>query len=516
MIAIYPSAVDVLSKEQSITTAYDKHIHNMSVLHFVFTNPAISEYSASRNTIKDHFRARASNKPTHQPLAKGRKRSRLSDSPRLPVGWQRKGSEIDDEYTEKPQPKGTTVAEEQSSAQNKRIRWQLPKLPPGFEGWDTSCKPLVQYVTTIWMPSKDFVPLGCHLAGYSPICMHDDLLGNRLVTRAIQVGGFPFYALLAVASSRIKIASPWNQDLTTVPEHFMMKAIRSLRHDIAAKVAPSGDDLVLGLAFISLAAVFSGQHHDTVSMYGAMMRRMIDSMGGLAALSDFTAFFVTITDFLAASVVVTTTSLTFTDDQGSQIASAEPSSLAGNNRFEGAVKAHNTIAEILSALDLLPAEVLCMIRTYVRDNSRQYYKTATSALQLCWIGRRPATEWHNNPRLAQADLLLAQTRYLAVGLWLRSIAIGFAGKALAKDCELFSRDRLKEDACRMLSALKEVKSLLVVTDWKVPRDLSEWMTELYGKLVPSSADNFSYAHAARMERVAKSRCLPLDRVAALA
>jgi hypothetical protein len=153
---------------------------------------------------------------------------------------------------------------------------------------DRTKQNVLEYFTTIWMPSKDHIPPGCQITGLTPIRPHDGEIAFNVVQGAFQTHDeVSMFALLSASARRMQAVHNKSLERTDFPDLYTYKAIQALRKRVE-RGEPASERLILDLSFLILAELFTPSHKRS-EVFWRMIRSLIVQVGGLQKLTTFTA-----------------------------------------------------------------------------------------------------------------------------------------------------------------------------------------------------------------------------------
>ena len=506
-----------------------------STLHWVTYDPTEKGPRRIESSVRLHLSARAKTKHFHKIEAKkdGILRSKARDI----VGWRRKPRENRDQSDLQAESSASSTSGSESSSPPR-----LTSLKVQFESHDSVqdhamtstlqpdpsfsvrlgrsldfrtedslgdfALPLIQYVTTVWLPGALSIPLNCQIGGYSPIYAGDDDLAHTMLQKAFNSGQqfFPL-ALSAFISARMKFASSIPLSRGHEPEYFAGQAIRALRQEIAVDhEGRSGASIetveltALGLAFLMLTASFTQADHKAINLYGRMMNHAIWQIGGIAMLSEFASYFVIVTDFLTATANLCPTAICLNQNQSMEMVeiqscdlSVELEAARMHARLGTAVESHQMMQSVLGVVLSGDETLVCQMRTYVQKHSATYYRVATGVMQP--DSQELALDTRRKPegraKLILADRLISQARYLSISIWLRLLTLNI----LSAECRplaesgMMQPEILARDGCQILECLTIAQNALKDTGWAIPSWLVIWIVAVLSCLLPLQRDH---------------------------
>jgi hypothetical protein len=356
---------------------------------------------------------------------------------------------------------------------------------------------LIEYFTTLWMPSKNFIPPNCNIGGFTPLAAEDSVLSLQIVRGALQASSdLHIYALLAISACRMQLVNRIQPQQKGAKDLFTLKAIRALRQHLLLKLQVT-DRLILDVCFLALNE-FYGPSGIRLDVYWLMMQHFVITRGGFANIDLFTSHFCVAADLLIAAATFTVPTFDFykhpellgleippareqadiMDMVADVISNLEP-------RLRIACLESISMADIITRTHRLPEPAVSGTTGVVKENMVLIYKLLTiAAIPKCG---RPETVGVNHQAMT-ADGLAYHSRMLAYRIWLWYVSLNFLSADISKQVTVASSCPVLGWVSELHKSLGRAQSMFMKTNWAIQDDVVLWISAL-GILVSENADD---------------------------
>lgn len=379
-----------------------------------------------------------------------------------------------------------------SSSNAPLLRGAVDSLPQSVVRIDAGRHQVLQYFLSVWMPSATHIPLGCQIAGYTPIWPNDLELSSRVMQGAMQTDHeLSMYSLLAASSRRMQSLHRQKFDQPGLPEMQTLQAVQALRKR-AASSAPLDERLILDISYLILADLYA-EIPSRSEIYYKIIRDLIVRFDGLQNLDPFVTQAALAYDYFNSMGTLTMpaidplhdTALLGIDEsvptvRAKFLAQDQLSKLEPRLRITAQIK--HAFAKVLCEIHTLPAPAIADLKDLISHHVPQLYPVLAGPFTQ--VDTQPSVSPNHTGNLMTADTLSIQTRNILCHAWLWHTALGCTGVVRKSMDELDPWAHAHEKhvppphvrrasraAWRQLGRIEE---LLRGTGWEVKRHLALW------------------------------------------
>ncbi len=391
----------------------------------------------------------------------------------------------------------------------------------------------LQYFLKVWMPSDNFIPQDCQIAGFTPIWPNDGNASAVVVRGALQTDDpVSIYALLTAATRRAQTLNRVQLDASKLPEEFSLKAVQALRRRIELRTPPS-QRLILDLSYLVLAELYARSPSRSV-IFWKMTRDLIVTAGGLHMIEPFTALAALAYDYFIAMGTVTFPALdvfidpalldvdpTLEASQIYEIIRARQSQL--ETRVRTITHQNHEFTLIIDALRLLPPSALLEVTALVQGNIRKLYPLIAAPFQRA---SELGSSNRNDASIQAADALSIHVRHLTYRIWLWHTAFRLASLlsgAEAHPPDVSPPPNVVEEISQVCTWLDQIQIMLEGSEWSLNLGVTFWMCAVgflvadrerdrrdFGRQLGQRASELHIASAETLSQMLSGH-MPLDR-----
>jgi hypothetical protein len=369
----------------------------------------------------------------------------------------------------------------------------------GFDGYKQS---VLEYFTTIWMPSTDHIPADCQVTGFTPVWPNDGNLSFAIVRDVLQApDDISMYSLLSAATRRMQIVNKMTLPHPDLPELYNFKAIQALRKHISLK-KPATERLILDLSYLMLAELYV-KSPSRSDVYWQMARSLIGLCGGLHKIQAFTAQAALAYDYFIAVGTVTMPALDpfrYPALLGLDSASRLPLHQVRQTvmlrlsevdpRIRIMSQQSNSLSNTIRAVRSLPKIAVTGITACLRGNIPQLYPVISAPFHPS--SRSKSSNGKNSCDVIEADALSVHTRFHAFQIWLWYSSLGF----LEADARITATKNAPQTLIREVSKiwknLDRIQRKLYGSDWALRDDIVLWISAMGLLVATDEADRPAY------------------------
>ena len=343
---------------------------------------------------------------------------------------------------------------------------------------DNSKHTVLIYFSKAWLPSDEKMPKDCHIWGFAPVNKDDRALSSQIISNALQSSDqLHFYALLAVATSRMRWLSMSNSHSPVAPEKFVIWSIRALRRFLDSGNRPDSS-VLMDLAFLTLAEFFAGSVRSGI--YWQLIKDFVIACGGFRKLSPFVSHTLIATDWKISAAFVKPLVFDFEaypallglDEDKDVNAAIEEAVKCLDPRVMIRVRNSMTLAEVINAINRLHTSKSAEICDYITGYQRKQYRYCAQCLRL---RNEQSMDVETPEKVSGADLLDQRTKAIGFRLWLWQIALTFVDPTtLYAKLSHAAAARFANDCAQMLDFLSRANSLLQGTHWMLDPKTLLW------------------------------------------
>ena len=360
----------------------------------------------------------------------------------------------------------------------------------------------LQYFLKVWMPSDDFIPQDCQIAGFTPVWPNDGRASAMVVRGALQTDDpVSIYALLTAATRRAQTLNRVQLDAAKLPEEFSLKAVQALRRRIELKMPPS-QRLILDLSYLVLAELYARSPSRSV-IFWKMTRDLIVTAGGLHMIEPFTALAALAYDYFIAMGTITLPALdVFMDpalldvDHTLEASQIHETIRARQSQLETRVRTithqNHEFTLVVDALRLLPPSALLEITALVQGNVRKLYPLIAAPFQRA---SELGSSNRNDGNVQAADALSIHVRHLTYRIWLWHTAFRLASilsDSEAPELEVPPPPNVTEEISQVSSWLNQIEVMLEGSEWSLNPGVTFWMCAMCFLVADQDQDRLDF------------------------
>ena len=462
----------------------------MASRNFLWINKDPSSNSLSNNRTGPLPYSQINKHVQRQTARRKLKRRTVEASAKSLVGWQTHSESADendesDVATIKREDSSDDLDEAQSSTSSTSPTSPVESYAGSLIKLSSSEQNALQYFLKVWMPSDDFIPQDCQIAGFTPIWPNDGKASSMIVRGALQTDDpVSIYALLTAATRRAQTLNRVQLNASKLPEEFSLKAVQALRRRIELRLPPT-QRLILDLSYMVLAELYARSPSRSV-IFWKMTRDLIVTAGGLHVIEPFTALAALAYDYFIAMGTVTLPALDAFNDpalldvdptleqvQIYEIIRARQSQL--ETRVRTITHQNHEFSLVVDALRLLPPSALLEITALVEGNVRKLYPLIAAPFQ-----RAPDSKSRggNIANIQAADALSIHVRHLTYRIWLWHTASRLASIFSGSDDPLLvvsPPPNVVEEIHKVCTWLDQIQVMLQDSEWSLNLGVTFWM-----------------------------------------
>lgn len=478
---------------------------------FLFINKDRSSKSLSNNRSEQALAPSNINKHVQRLTARQRRKQSLVLGSNVPavVGWQNlvrvtssdsdkagtivKAESVSNDDDSLPDQEREAALRGSSSLSSESPASTIDSLPATPIKLTTSEHGILQYFLREWMPSAKHSPIGCQIAGFTPVWPKDEKISAEVITGALQSrDDLSVYSLLAAGARRMHAIQSSRARGLELPELYAWHAVRALRKRLADPQSLD-ERFVLDLSYLMLADLHNDPPTRT-EVYWRIARDLIIKLGGFLALQHFTALIVIAYDYIISIDTITAPLLDAFRDVAllgidpnagpAEIQSQLQTKLRDMEpRLRHAVQVQNIMYRLFCQIELLPPTIVRTFKAYVAINVERMYPVVAGPFRR--IDGEPVPEKsRESPGLTAADELCIQTRALMSHAWLWYTAMGFCGyhRACMDVDDPWQEAHIHHTppphvkrVSRAWQQIDMVRELLIGTGWEIKNDRLLWM-----------------------------------------
>ena len=366
---------------------------------------------------------------------------------------------------------------------------------------DRTKQNVIEYFTTVWMPSKDHIPAGCQITGFAPVRPHDGEIAFQVVQGAFQTNDeVSMYALLSAGSRRMQVLHGKDLQRKDFPDLYTFKAIQALRKRIE-KGETASERLILDLSFLILAELFTPSTKRSET-YWSMIRSLIVQVGGLQCLTTFTAQIAMGFDHQISAGTLSKPALdpfTYTELLGYQVPTQTPSQesskliklLLGqlDHRLRLIALQSHALTQLIDAINRFPEKTVDGIRHCLRSHLKQLYSIIPDPLRR-EDGREDAPDTQNSQNLIAADGIYLHARVASWRVWTFSATLSFLPPNYNE--YLTFPKVVTNELSQTWRSLDRILYLLHGTGWIIRREVLVWIVAVGYFAATEEADRNQY------------------------
>ncbi|ETN45594.1 uncharacterized protein HMPREF1541_09426 [Cyphellophora europaea CBS 101466] len=421
----------------------------------------------------------------------------------------------EDDVEEVPRPRAVEPGNSTWLQPANRSSWRpaVDSLPSSVVKLDASGHRVLQYYLQVWMPSASHIPVGCQIAGFTPIWPNDLLLASQVMEGAMQTDDpLSMHSLLAAGSRRMQSLHRQRFDQPGLPELHTLKAVQALRKR-AETSGPLNERLILDISYLILADLYA-EIPSRSEIYYQISRDLIARFGGLQNLDPFTTQAALAYDYFHSIGTLTMPALdplhdtallgidssTMSAEKAKELAQNQVANLEPRMRMTALVK--HDFARVLREIQTLPPAVVGDLKDMMTHHVPQLYPVLAGPF-VQNEGEQPAASQSasNALHLMEADTLSIQTRNALCHAWLWYSAMGCVGiiKSSMEDLDPWAEAHQTYQppahigqASGAWQQLSRIEELLKGTGWQVKPLLSLWLYAVGYLLATTLEDRNAY------------------------
>jgi hypothetical protein len=349
---------------------------------------------------------------------------------------------------------------------------------------------VLQYFRKVWLPSVDYIPPECQIAGFTPVWPGDGELSARILESAMQSNdGMSVHALIAAGSRRMQSLHGQGFDQAGLPEHHTLSAVQALRKRAEAP-GSLNERIILDISYLILADLYSKTPSRT-EIYWKISRDLIVRFGGLQNLQPFITQAALAYDYFLSVGTLTMPALDPLTDTAllgiapespkaqdrvsihAQLAKLEP-------RLRMVAQLKHVYAMVLNHVQKLPSHVLVELKGSLQHHVPKLYAIMAGAFYQV---AEPSPRG-NAPDMVTADSLHIQTRNLILHAWLWYSALGCMGYTRTSMEEenpwqevhqIYRQPPHTHQASSSWKQLDTIDQLVVNSGWQAKQRLTLWL-----------------------------------------
>jgi hypothetical protein len=343
----------------------------------------------------------------------------------------------------------------------------------------------LQYFLQVWMPSDDFIPPNCQIAGFTPIWPNDGKASAMVVQGALQTDDpVSIYALLTASTRRAQTLNRVKLDTSKLPEEFSLRAVQALRRRIELRLPPT-QRLILDLSYLVLAELYA-RSPSRSQIFWKMTRDLIVTAGGLHKVEPFTALAALAYDYFIAMGTVTLPALdAFRDpallgvDPNLPPVQMYDALQTQRSQLEPRVRIvthqNHDFTLVVDSVRQLPQPAVLEITALVQGNVRKLYPLIAAPFQRA---EDNILDGKKTADVMGADALSIHARHLTYHIWLWHTAVRFAALVTSLDSpviEVQPPSSVVKEISKVCEWLDRIQSLLKGSGWVMNPDVTFWM-----------------------------------------
>ena len=369
-------------------------------------------------------------------------------------------------------------------------------------GVDDYKQSVLEYFTTIWMPSTDHIPADCQVTGFTPVWPNDGNLSFGIVRDVLQApDDISMYSLLSAATRRMQIVNKMTLPHPDLPELYNFKAIQALRKHISLK-KPATERLILDLSYLMLAELYV-KSPSRSDVYWQMARSLISLCGGLHKIQAFTAQAALAYDYFIAVGTVTMPALDpfryptllgldsisrLPPHQVRQMVMSRLSEVDPRIRIMS--QQSNSLSNTIRAVRSLPKIAVTGITACLRGNVPQLYPVISAPFHPSNLNK--SSNGKSSREVMEADALSVHTRFHAFQIWLWYSSLGFLEPDARNTATRNAPQTLIREVSKICENLDHIQMKLYGSDWAMRDDIVLWISALGVLVATDEADRSAY------------------------